>query len=228
MATTISNPRFVTSDLAPDPASIYTGSLFWFNTTANTVHFRPNITSAWEEVPNTEMAGKIASVEGGMSSMQSEIDNMQLIPGPMGPIGPKGDKGDTGSTGAASTVPGPQGVAGVAGTNGANGTSFNVSDPVISTVVLNTAFQPRPGGPCFVNIMATFTALISGGVVLEVQWSSTSGGTFVKIASTNLITLITALGTAYETISVMVPTGRWLKVVATGGVPTVTKSVTDL
>lgn len=102
---------------------------------------------------------------------------------------------------------------------------FSVGAAVTSSVTLNTAFRPSATRPTLVAIIGSFTALISGGVTLSVQTSATESGTYVEVGVTNLITLLTALSNAKETITVPVPAGHWLKVTATGGTPTVTKVV---
>lgn len=60
---------------------------------------------------------RLKVVESKATSLQSQIDNIQLTPGPQGP---KGDKGDTGAQGPQGLT-GPQGIQGVKGDTGAQG-----------------------------------------------------------------------------------------------------------
>jgi hypothetical protein len=60
---------------------------------------------------------RLKVVEAATASLQSQINHIQLTPGPQGPQGPKGDKGDMGNTGAV----GPQGLQGAKGDTGATG-----------------------------------------------------------------------------------------------------------
>ena len=77
-----------------------------------------------EKIPALETT--VAS-KADKSYVDTEIENIELTPGPQGeqgpagPQGPKGDKGDTGATGAKGDV-GPQGPAGPSGPTGAAGT----------------------------------------------------------------------------------------------------------
>lgn len=107
-------------------------------------------------------------------------------------------------------------------------TSFSLGAPSVSSATLDTPFQPRSDGPSCVSILASFTALVSGGVAVSVQTSPTEEGDYTEVGATNLITIIATLPNAKETLQVLVPTAHWLKVTATGGTPTVTKVVWNL
>lgn len=173
------------------------------------------------------------------------IENVELTPGPEGPQGPTGATGATGATGPAgatgatgspgATGPtgltgatGPTGLTGSPGATGTAGTNFNIGAPVKTTQAVNTAFQPRAGGPSTVNIIGTNSSLASLGVSMSASISPTSGGTYTEVASTNLITLLTVLGTAKETLTVQCPTGYWLKITTSGGgSPTFEKVIWD-
>ena len=138
-------------------------------------------------------------------------------------------RGD-GSLATFPTIPSAQVQADYAQTNNAavdfiknKPAGFSVGAATVSSVTLNSAFQPNATGASVVSIIGSFTALVSGGVTLSVQTCPTSSGTFVEVGVTNLITLLTALSNAKETLTVPVPAGHWLKVTATGGTPTVQK-----
>ena len=57
------------------------------------------------------------TVEAALTGLKSDIQTIELTPGPQGPQGPKGDKGDKGDTGAT----GPKGDIGATGAKGATG-----------------------------------------------------------------------------------------------------------
>ncbi|MCW3051021.1 MAG: LPXTG-motif cell wall anchor domain protein, partial [Chthonomonadales bacterium] len=75
---------------------------------------------------------RLKTVETKVTSLQSQIDAIQLAPGPQGPQGPQGIPGQKGNTGAPGAqgiqglkgdvgAPGPQGVTGPKGDTGATG-----------------------------------------------------------------------------------------------------------
>ncbi len=65
---------------------------------------------------------RVAALEALVTSLQIELANIELTPGPQGPAGPQGPKGDTGETGAQGPA-GPQGPKGDTGDTGAQGPS---------------------------------------------------------------------------------------------------------
>jgi hypothetical protein len=105
---------------------------------------------------------------------------------------------------------------------------FSISAASTASVTLNTAFQPSGTRPTIVAVIASYSALISGGVALSVSTSATEGGTYTEVGATTLITLLTVLSNTKETLVVPVPAGHWLKVTASGGTPTVTRATWTL
>jgi hypothetical protein len=60
---------------------------------------------------------KVRQLQAGLNALQTQVDNIELTPGPQGEPGPAGTNGTDGLAGAV----GPTGPAGAAGTNGADG-----------------------------------------------------------------------------------------------------------
>ena len=134
--------------------------------------------------------------------------------GPAGPAsivpGPQGDPGIQGPVGPASTVPGPQGIQGPAGT------PFNLAAPAtlnntqIGANTTGTPFQPRPGGPASLNLLATITGTTVSSKV-QVQIGAANNGPWTLAARFNLAKSSTIFVDDGSTL-VMVPSGWWVRV----------------
>jgi hypothetical protein len=73
-----------------------------------------------EEVTKKWMKKTYKKVWKAITSLQNQINNIELTPGPQGPPGEKGDEGNPGVNGADGSD-GAQGLPGVNGTNGEQG-----------------------------------------------------------------------------------------------------------
>ena len=107
---------------------------------------------------------------------RQQLRRMGGIPGPQGPQGERGLQGEAGAAGA-DGAPGEAGPAGVAGPQGAQGPAGNAGSPgttgpqgatgasfaltapadaaLTTAQMTGTAFQPRAGGQCAVNLTAS-------------------------------------------------------------------------
>jgi hypothetical protein len=152
--------------------------------------------------------------------------------GAAGAAGVKGDTGATGSQGAPGAQglqgakgdtgsQGPQGVQGVKGDTGAAGASFALAAPVVTVLSLGekngTAFQPRAGGPCMVNITASISGLASAATVITAATSPTLNGTYTPVAvfALSIVALGVTMGDG-ATGTFPVPTGHYVKITQTG------------
>ncbi len=123
-----------------------------------------------------------------------------------------------GTTADVGAVVGPQGVA---GTNGTNGTSFAVGNPTVTALTTaeknGTAFQPRAGGPCMVNVTGAMTGLLNVSSAITVSISATQNGTYVPVSLFSLTLNLAGIGISdAATGAFLVPSGWWVKVTQTG------------
>ena len=115
----------------------------------------------------------------------------------------------------------PRGDVGATGATGPAGASFSITAPTVTTLTAGqkngTAFQPRPGGPCAVNITANLTGVLNVASAITVGLSSTSGGTYTTVALMSLTVNVAGVGVAdTNTGTILVPAGHWVKVTQTG------------
>lgn len=150
--------------------------------------------------------------------------------GPVGAAGSQGVKGDTGATGAAgangSTGPtgltGATGPTGPTGATGPAGASFNLAAPTVtalSTAEKNgTAFQPRAGGPCSVNITGSLSGVLNVLSSITIATSPTQTGTYTTVSIFSLFAAALSGNGVPDSNSgsFLVPAGHWVKVTQTG------------
>lgn len=94
----------------------------------------------------SQLQQQINSLRNDLTLLQDQVDNIELIPGPMGPQGPpgvQGSKGDTGDTG-------PQGPPGVPGPAGPQGERGPAGDPCPNTVTKTFVIQGQ--GPTTLTV----------------------------------------------------------------------------
>lgn len=143
--------------------------------------------------------------------------------GPSGPQGPQGEPGvagQKGDTGAAGVV----GPAGARGPTGATGPSFVVTAPVITALTApeknGTAFQPRAGGPCMVNVTAKASGALNVTSSIAVAIMPAQNSPVADRREVALMTVtINAAGVGVadsNTGSFLVPPGWWVLVTQTG------------
>lgn len=140
--------------------------------------------------------------------------------GAQGATGPQGPKGDTGSTGATGAT-GSQGPQGATGATGPAGASFSITAPTVSALTAGekngTAFQPRAGGPCAVNITGNLTGLLNAATAITVAISATQNGTYTTVSLFSLTLNAVGVGVSdASTGTILVPSGWWVKVTQTG------------
>lgn len=163
--------------------------------------------------------------------------NSAIAPqGPKGDAGATGPAGPSGASGSAGAV-GPQGIQGVAGptgpmgatgatgstgATGAAGASFNVGSPAVTALSTGekngTAFQPRAGGPCSVNITASLSGVLNALSQITVATSATQAGTYTTVSLFTLYAGALSGNAVPDSNSgaFLVPTGHWVKVTQTG------------
>lgn len=88
---------------------------------------------------------RIAALEAKVVTLQNQINNIQLTPGPQGPAGPQGPQGDPGPQGPAGPA-GPVGPVGPQGEVGAQGPA-GPAGPVGATGPMGVQGPAGPVGP---------------------------------------------------------------------------------
>lgn len=162
----------------------------------------------------------------GSAVLQAGPQGPQGPTGPAGAMGASGPAGPTGSTGAQGVKGdtgdvGATGSAGATGATGAAGPSFTVTAPTVTALSTGekngTAFQPRAGGPCMVNITGSLTGVLNVMSSITVSVSPTSGGTYVPVALFTLFVAVAGTGVMdSSTGSLLIPAGHYVKVTQTG------------
>lgn len=118
-------------------------------------------------------------------------------------------------------IRGNDGSQGIQGIQGIAGTSFDIQDPTTLTLSSlqksGTAFQPRAGGPCLINIKSSLTGLLNVTGTVVISTSATQNGVYTEVARFGLTVNVAGVGVADSgTGSLPVKAGRWVKVVVSG------------
>lgn len=85
------------------------------------------------------------------------------------------------------------------------------------SITSGTAFQPSTTGNITINITTTLSGILGLVGDIQVEWATSSGGTYTSYARESLGLLVA--GTVYSSVSITVPQNMWIKV-------TLTKSAT--
>ena len=94
----------------------------------------------------SQLQQQINSLRNDLTLLQDQVNNIELIPGPMGPQGPPGVQGPKGDTGDM----GPQGPPGVPGPAGPQGERGPAGDPCPNTVTKTFVIQGQ--GPTTLTV----------------------------------------------------------------------------
>ena len=102
-------------------------------------------TRAYEKTPwvddVTLISAKLMNkIEDKLASLDLDIENIELTPGPQGAQGPKGEQGIQGIQGPEGPV-GPQGVRGIQGEKGEQGEPFKIKKIYASVEEMNADFS---------------------------------------------------------------------------------------
>jgi hypothetical protein len=103
-------------------------------------------------------------------------------------------------------------------TNGAGFiTGITVGSPSVgNTLTSGTAFQPRSGGPCNINVSSSIgsgLAAVTGTIVIAM--SSTQNGTYTTVTTDGVILSLLSSSLDRSSATIPVPTGWWVKVTYT-------------
>lgn len=80
-----------------------------------------------------------------------------------------------------------------------------------------TAFQPRPDGPCMVNVTAVMSGVLNVMSSVTVAISPTAGGTYTNVSLMTLFVGVAGAGvTDSSSGSFLLPAGWYVKVTQTG------------
>lgn len=116
-----------------------------------------------------------------------------------------------------------------------NGTSQNLSTsrtwtipikpsfsaPVIGlSITMGTAFQPKADGPCHIVINAALTGALGLLENITVQMCATQNGTYVTVATDQLLIGVVGQPIGRSVAGIPVPGGYWMKVLRSGSAAT--------
>jgi hypothetical protein len=112
--------------------------------------------------------------------------------------------------------------------NSSSGSTQILNKPSIGTVISEpspgnsftsgTAFQPRSGGPCMLNVQATLSGIVGITGTVIVAMSSTQNGTYATVSTDRLLISVLNVTADQTTTLIPVPDGYWVKVTLSGGV----------
>lgn len=103
--------------------------------------------------------------------------------------------------------------------------SLSISAPTAAIAFTSgTAFQPRSGGNCSINVQSSLSGIVGVNGTVTVAMSSTQGGTYTTVGLSSLLIAATGVVDNTNTGSVVVPSGYWVKITTTATVGSVTSS----